>query len=694
MKIARIIFFVLLLFGKSNAQNIDSLVLVVDKMKEDTLKLNALAYLSDNLPTNAWVAYNEKALELSIKLLDSNNPFVVKRALVAKMDALNNKGYMLTDNRKTKESIPPFLEAMKIGHKIRDDRRLASVYNNFAYSLYQLGKFGYAIYFNNLSLKKKEIAGDSLAIYTSLNNIASIYNEQADYTNSLFYYQKSLKVLERVDDPDAKYVVNLNIGNSYIQTGHFLQGKPYIENAIKYAKETNKIDRLFRARLNEGIILRETKNNEAAEKIFEEISISKYAKKDKSFEAQLLIQQALLKSSEGKHKEALDLALRSCALVENLHVRAYRLFIISKTAELANDAGDYKTAVKYLFKSNQLQKQLTDFQTRQNILKQSLEYEFVKKESELKLKAHEQKALAEVEIKKKQLVYFLALFIIILAITFIFYVINRYKILSAKNRIIEEKNTLIGDSIGYATNIQFAMFPQTQKLKKMFNDFLIAIQPKDKVSGDFYWAFEYEDGRILAVTADCTGHGVPGAFMSVLGMSILEKIVGEQHLSNPAEILFRLNNEIYQSLSRGGTSKVTDGMDIAILCIDSKNHLALFSASMNNLYFVENNSVSEIKGDVVSLGKIPLSKNPYSNKEIKFGKDTAFYMFTDGYCDQKGGPNNKKFYPQYLREKLLSIQNVNMREQKEVLTRSFNEWKGSNEQVDDVLVFGIKPKLF
>ncbi len=257
---------------------------------------------------------------------------------------------------------------------------------------------------------------------------------------------------------------------------------------------------------------------------------------------------------------------------------------------------------------------------------------------------------------------------------------------------IKEKTKSIEDSMHYAKRIINAMIPSDKFFKRIFPKSFILFMPKDIVSGDFFWMDTKDDLAFVAV-ADCTGHGVPGAFMSIVGLDLLRDILS-LGIETPAEILDRLNNEVTKIFKSkdNGDAAVKDGMDIVICAIDKKKRELQFAGAMNPLYVLRNNEIVEIKGDRFSIG--PQSDDTYrnfTNHVVPLQKDDVIYMFSDGYADQFGGMSEKKFKIRRFRHLLLNIWNHDFEYQKLTLLETFHNWKQDHEQVDDVIVLGLKP---
>lgn len=318
--------------------------------------------------------------------------------------------------------------------------------------------------------------------------------------------------------------------------------------------------------------------------------------------------------------------------------------------------------------------------------------------------------------KQKMLIWFFIVALIL--VTGLGYFIYRgYKIKKEANIRLEEKNRLISaqkdeiqqqkeiaerqrdqiayqkkhitDSIEYALRIQAALLPNLELFSDKIDHFVL-YKPRDIVSGDFYWVAEIEDQKHIIIAADCTGHGVPGAFMSMLGVSFLNEIILNKGITSPDKIMNTLREDVIRSLKQlGETSGVKDGMDMCICLLDTGNRSLQFAGAYNPLWIISGGELTEIKGDKMPVA-IYEKMHPYTNHWIDLKKGDSFYIFSDGYADQFGGPSHKKFMSKNFKKVLGELQNKSMIEQGAELDRIFKEWSSEVEQVDDVTVIGVR----
>jgi len=255
---------------------------------------------------------------------------------------------------------------------------------------------------------------------------------------------------------------------------------------------------------------------------------------------------------------------------------------------------------------------------------------------------------------------------------------------------IAAQNKNITDSIHYASRIQSAILPPLELIERILPEFFVLYKPRDIVSGDFYWMLE-KDSKIIIAAADCTGHGVPGAFMSMLGIAFLNEIVNKKEIYHPNDILNELKNNVIKSLHQTGRdNEAKDGMDIALCTIDLDKMILEFAGAYNPLILIRNGELIQIKADHMPIGIHSFATTSFTNNEYPIQKNDTLYLFSDGYVDQFGGPQQRKFMIKNFKNYLLSIQDKGMSEQKELLDQNIKDWMGETDQIDDILVIGVR----
>jgi serine phosphatase RsbU (regulator of sigma subunit) len=267
----------------------------------------------------------------------------------------------------------------------------------------------------------------------------------------------------------------------------------------------------------------------------------------------------------------------------------------------------------------------------------------------------------------------------------------RTKVVMKQKEEIELQNLEITDSINYAKRIQSSILPDINKLKEQFGDAFIMLRPRDIVSGDFFWFDKFDDEKYILVCADSTGHGVPGAFMSMIGSTLLQDIVLRQRISKPSEILTMLDKQVFATLNQNLEVGISnDGMDIVVCEFTLKNRHVRFASAMRPVIIVMGGETYYIKGNRSSVGGQTVLEKYFDDQEYYLNEGDTIYLFSDGLPDQFGGPEGKKLKITRLKKLLSEIYVLPINEQEEALSKFYLDWKGNYEQVDDILFMGVK----
>ncbi len=257
---------------------------------------------------------------------------------------------------------------------------------------------------------------------------------------------------------------------------------------------------------------------------------------------------------------------------------------------------------------------------------------------------------------------------------------------------LQLKNKDITDSLNYARRIQSALLPAKHYIRRILPDFFIFYRPKHIVSGDFYWVSQ-RSGRLFIAAADCTGHGVPGALMSMIGLELLQKIINEMKVETSDKILMTLNEELESSFYKqeDGSALIKDGIEMSICVINRESGEMQFSGAFLPVYIVRDDKLIEIKGDKINVGQTYINGISFNKSSFKLEKGDILYLFSDGYADQFGGPDNKKFMYRRLRHLLLTISKYPLKDQESILDETITKWMQECEQIDDMMIMGFKP---
>jgi PAS domain S-box-containing protein len=263
-----------------------------------------------------------------------------------------------------------------------------------------------------------------------------------------------------------------------------------------------------------------------------------------------------------------------------------------------------------------------------------------------------------------------------------------------QQQLIEKQHAEILESINYARLIQNSIFPTQAHVQQIFPQSFVLAKPKNIVSGDFYW-IKKVGAKVFVAACDCTGHGVPGALLSIIGFKLLSKFIGEYHFTNPADVLNQLNQEFMQNTKQiiHPGYEMKDGMDIALCTIDTETRIMEYAGAYNPIYLIQNNELTQLGVDKIPINLFSsYNQQKFSNHKVQLEKDSAIYLFSDGYADQFGGPNGKKFRYKNFQDLILSIHHLPMAEQGQIFDTTIEEWKklSNQEQTDDILIVGFK----
>lgn len=432
--------------------------------------------------------------------------------------------------------------------------------------------------------------------------------------------------------------------------------------------------------------------------------LKKYAPEDISSKAFVLNNIGTLQEENQNYVSAIFHYSEALEIFKKLKDRNNEMTLTFNLAMVYQKNKQFEQSSQHMLRYVNLKDSIFTADTKQTIHDLSIKYETEKKEQENKL-------LQKDNEKKRLTIYFaiagIFLVVIILGIIFrnnrIMTKVNKQ--LEAQNKLIEEqhaiveeqrfmleeKNKEITDSIKYAERIQGAILPPDQKWNYILPKSFVLNKPKDILSGDFYWIAETER-YIFCAAADCTGHGVPGALISIVNFNLLNKAVLERHLESPSEILDAVNDWLTESLNQTKEqSTIKDGMDIALIRIEKSTKQVVYSGANNPLYLFSKNELIEVKADKFPVGAyINEEVQRFSNKEIPVGFGDTIYLFSDGYADQFGGPDGKKYKYKQFKETLFSAKDLPISQQKDFLHRNYRSWRADLEQTDDILIIGIQ----
>lgn len=638
--------------------------------------------------------------------------------------------YQIADYKK---SIEYYTREIQIKESLNYPKGLAIAYYNFGNTFTSIGSYQQALEQYQRALKIFEEIQFSEGIANACNGIGMVYENlsqsdlatkenETNYNKSLDYYQRALALFKQMGLRDAEGRSTQNIANVYSRLatnkfveqfgeqwedslykikqrdilGAFSNSLEYYNQAIKILTETNNEAEIAKVNINLGSTYSWARDWTKADSY-----ISKGLQLARKNNLQYEITAALYALGESQFRQrnlaSAEANFIECAkLSSELGLKATLRFCYQKLSELYEQKDNTATAFFYYKMATKIKDELFSEKSQKIITEMQTKYETEKKEQENKLLKNEAE-LQESIIQRQKLMILGAIVgaILILMVALLMFKMFRDK--QKANQILEEKNELITkqkqeitDSIKYASRIQNAVLPSTALISSSIPEHFVLFMPRDIVSGDFYWMTKKNE-KIVLVAADCTGHGVPGAFMSMLGVSFLYEIVNKENILQPSEILNRLRNHIKTTLCQTGKfDEQKDGMDISLSVIDKEEMKLEWAGAYNPLYQIRNGELIEFKADKMPVAVHLNDHMSFTNHEVQIQPGDSFYMFSDGYADQFGGSDARKFMSKKFKELLVTIYDKPMEDQKNILQSAHFDWKGEHEQVDDILVVGFR----
>ncbi|MCS7004309.1 MAG: tetratricopeptide repeat protein [Cytophagales bacterium] len=597
------------------------------------------------------------------------------------------------------------------------------------------------LYYNNKKLgieeclaiaAEKEKLGDKKEASRFLNQAATIYWEQKEYDKAISIFERSLELNMSINNLHGATGINSNLAMIYADMGEYEKSYEYFKRVLEYRKKgTDKVS-IISANINIAVVLNNLKRyNEAATYLEDALSLARemndadqmkscYGMLSETYEKAGNVERSihyfnLYRSFHEMVQRTKEAKLRETA--EEARLRAELLEAEKKNKELellVKNQMIQQQQVK-ISEIDSANRELLESKTKQELIIALMERE--KEIARMETQRQQQEAQMQIKFANTIRNIFIVGFIVVGIFSFILYrnykekqrtnaqlaaqnaeiLEQREKILHQKAElehafeIIRKKNEDITDSISYARRIQNAVLTDVENIKKLAPESFIFFRPRDIVSGDFYWFYEITPKKdMLFAAVDCTGHGVPGALMSMIGCNLLNQIVSQNILS-PEKILEKLHQGIINNLQTDNT-RVRDGMDVALIRIDRKRKLLEFAGAKNPVWYVKNGEMIEIKGDRNSIGEeLESRKNAkFTLHSVPIENISWIYLFSDGYEDQFGGPEGKKFMRRRFKELLLQNSCLSSQEQLQQLERTLLDWMKDGYQVDDILVMGIK----
>jgi len=607
-----------------------------------------------------------------------------------------------------------YFKAVKIYREINDINSEANTYVELGYTYLEQNVEDLAEEYYKKASKKFLSQKNKLGEFKALKALGELYAYQENFVKAVEIYEQAKLKLNN-EEPEKQGEILEAMAKVYIQEEESEKAKLYLQQAlIKYKINSNK-DKVADIYLQYGQVYTKNKEYDKALKnlknaLFINNDLKRY---DKISEIYNKI--AYIFYRQKKYKETIDKSQNSLNYNNNYFKEAENSYkYISRSySKLGDDTNALKFLKKYLRAHDRLHtekenKQFTEMQVSLELQQHEKEVEILKREQVVKGEA----------LKRSRLQTYFLLFGVIIFILFSYYyyktnqrtkkanvllkkqkeeILEQKEQLALANssileqqKLIERKNKDIQAGIDYAHRIQFALIPEIAEFQKIIPESFVLLRPKDKISGDFYWIVRKRHvNKIFVAAVDCTGHGIPGAFMSVLGNTLLNQII-QMGIYEADEILNHLHKMIRKALHQESTPN-RDGMDMALCVIDKEKNRMEYAGAKNPLVYFKEGEMNIIKADKFSIGGIQREKHRHFTKHIiDLDKNLTVYLYSDGIQDQFGGEFKQKYTRNQLRNTLKSVQKESLSTQKERVNESINKWMKSYEQIDDMLLLGFK----
>lgn len=586
-------------------------------------------------------------------------------------------------------------------------RKIGAIYSFMAY-------YDKALEFTYEAADLFEKAGDSYGLAYCYNNIGNFYNYKGEFTKddrfqerSVEYHLKSISLRDTLKDSIPLMNSYNNIGNSYMMLRQYDKALNYFNKAFAMFSvkgEKRNMDmingNLGRCYLN--IAEQDPRNKMAYYKQAQYYYLNvlkNYNGSNGSGEyASVFVQVGHIYNLIGQTSVAMSYLQKGMDMAKMVENRSAMMDAAYRLSGMYEKQGDYKKAVEMMHIYNTNKDSLINDKNSSKMEEMQVLYRTSQKDREIEQLGNEKK-LKDTELSRQRTIIFSSVGagLLILILVLVLWSGNTAKRkanleLAKAYRKIENKNMQITDSINYSKRIQTAILPPSELVSKSLKNFFIYYAPKDIVSGDFYW-FSENNNKLIFIVVDCTGHGVPGALMSMIGNTLLNEIVNQKDIVEPGEILNQLNKGVKHSLRQTGADMISqdDGMDVSVCCIDKKDPSVLKYACANHSVFVKSNGkVTELTGDIYSIGgDFGNTEKSFENRTHPLEAGSFIVMSTDGYYDQFGGNKDTKFLISQFEELILKtdLEQTNVAG---VFEKALHNWKGSRKQTDDILVAGFK----
>jgi len=621
---------------------------------------------------------------------------------------LNN----LFKKQRTQQPVNAYLHAKKaleLAQLLNYAKGKANALNNLGVYHRQKGDYDQALEFYQQALQIFDSISNEEGTAKALSNIGNIYSANSDFENALGYYLRAQKIFDKLEQPYRRLQIMNNIGNVYLETGQELVALNYYLQILDNFEKIPDADIPLDPYSNIGKIYFNRQAYDSAFFYFNKSLQKERAAANQFGIAGALVNIARLQNARSNYDEALSAALSAMEIAQKSDAQPILMDSYATLAEVYLRQDDIRNSYLYMNRYYLTKDSLFDENNRRAIAQLEKNIAIEQKEKEISLLKKEAE-IKNLQYKNSQLlnygsVVLLLLLAILAAVSYSRFKSNRRakmllefqnrEILNSKKRLeiqkqkLENWNKNITDSIEYAKSLQEGIMSKNAFSKDISSHFVL-YRPKDIVSGDFYWYAKKAHCQILALI-DCTGHGVAGAFMTVIGNAVMNQIINEEQITDPAEILKLMDLKVMETLKQKKVTTKNHSMDVALCKIDNFNKELTFAGAKRPLYIIENEILREIKGDKYTIGEyFDTPDKHFHTHTIPIKSDQTFYLSSDGYADQFGFETQKKYMVKRFKNLLLRVADKSMLEQHKSLELEMQRWQGEMEQTDDMLVIGFR----
>ena len=688
---------------------------------------------------NLAYAQNQRLLDSLTHVYNTCNTDTHKVLMLRKI------AYLYSDNNNSTKAFEYGKKALNLALKTKNDYHIYRSYLGLGIFSNNIGKPADALYYYTQTLNYFEPSNnpsDACFMYT---RIAGLYTSLENYKKAYEYYDKAIDLISPTKDSLLKLQIMMPKLTTYVSDKKYNEARKllsYMDSlGSKSYKEWNAFQKLYIYENLWLIDINEKKLNDALKVAKQSLKLAEESKnKEFTISSKSLLAKTYFELKDLNNAYSYtDGVIKECLIIEDYNqlmehyvvladiwierenyqeaklslskalriaregdVISSKIEILKKLSLVTENLSEPKDALIYFKEAISLEDSITNNKSQNIIAEIQTRTETEQKQKEIEI-LNKDKKLASTQLENEKAQKFYLYGGLALVIFFGIFMYNRFRITNKQKQIIEnqkievenakhiveEKHKEITDSINYAERIQRSFLATKELLDINLKNYFLFFKPKDVVSGDFYWASKLSNNYFALAIADSTGHGVPGAIMSLLNVTSLEKAI--EHHNNPAEILDHTRQTIIERLKKDGSAEGgKDGMDCILMVFDFANRQLQIAAANNPVWIIRENNLIEIKPDKMPVGKSERQQTSFTLHSVEIQTGDTIYTLTDGFPDQFGGPNGKKFMSKKLKELLLANTTLPMSQQKQLLETTFKNWVGDLEQVDDVCVIGIK----